>query len=461
VRASRLGLEAVSWERALDELEAALRAADGRIVTALSGTETVEQAYALARLLRVGLGAHAAVLPEATSAALDAFRLPLSAIEHAELVVVVGDDAVAERAPVVELWLRAARRKGAEIVTLGPSGSVKTAPGGAAAACRELAGEGSELGARLRATDRGILIWSGGGGGGGARLAELAHALGWESKPGCGAFHLPATPNGRGVAESWAAASDAEGEDPDPIGLLVVSGDEAAANPGVRALAEHAEKVVAITMFHGLAVGWADIVLPATAALERDGTTMNLEGRLQRLRRAVIPPGPDELAWIARLGERFGVELSPHPSILFAELSERLYGGISYGEVGEQAPLPARAAFEPPPPGTTAAPAPPTAPADEHFIAPLRLLRYRPLFSGPAVERVPELQFQRPEPALELSPEDAERRQIANGDQVSVRSNGTSVELRARIERRLAAGVARIADEHAGDLHQSVEVVKA
>jgi hypothetical protein len=44
---------------------------------------------------------------------------------------------------------------------------------------------------------------------------------------------------------------------------------------------------------------------------------------------------------------------------------------------------------------------------------------------------------------------------------VSLRSNGTSVELRARIDRRLVEGVARIADEHAGDLHLDVEVVRA
>ena len=137
-----------------------------------------------------------------------------------------------------------------------------------------------------------MLVWSGSGGGGGARLAELAHALGFEDKPGCGAFHLPATPNGRGVAEAWAAASDGEEAEPEPIGLLIVSGDEAAADPSVRALAEHAEQVLAITMFQGLAVGWADLVLPATSYLERDGTTMNLEGRLQRQRRAVIPPVP-------------------------------------------------------------------------------------------------------------------------------------------------------------------------
>ena len=106
-------------------------------------------------------------------------------------------------------------------------------------------------------------------------------------------------------------------------------------------------------------------------------------------------------------------------------------------------------------------PSPPTpAPPADHFLGNLRLQRYRPLFSGPAVERVPELQFQRPAPEVELAHADAERRQIATGDTVSVRSNGTSVELRARVSRTLAAGTARIAEEHAADLHRDVEVVK-
>jgi hypothetical protein len=35
------------------------------------------------------------------------------------------------------------------------------------------------------------------------------------------------------------------------------------------------------------------------------------------------------------------------------------------------------------------------------------------------------------------------------------------VELRARVNRRLVAGVVRVADEHAADLHQLVEVVRA
>src|SRR5207244_11812234 len=113
----------------------------------------------------------------------------------------------------------------------------------------------------------------------------------------------------------------------------------AAMNPSVRALAEKAEAVIAITMFHGLAVGWADLVLPGTSYLERDGTFVNLEGRLQRLRRASIPPAPDELAWISKLAARFEVEIPPHAASVFEQLSAIAYGGLPFGEVGERAPL--------------------------------------------------------------------------------------------------------------------------
>ncbi|MBA3382267.1 MAG: molybdopterin-dependent oxidoreductase [Actinobacteria bacterium] len=453
------GLAEISWDEALDELEALLREGEGGIVTALSGSETMELAYALGRLLRSGLGAHSAVLPEATSGALDAFRLPLSAIADAELVVVVGDDPVAERAPIVELWMKEARRRGAEIVVHSPTGSVQTEPGGATALCASLAEPQSALGRRLREAERAVLVWSGPGGGGGARIAELAQALGFQAKPGCGAFHLPTTPDGNGVAAAWAVAADEDEANPEPIRLLIVSGDEAAADPAVRALAEEAERVVALTMFLELAAGWADLVIPATGALEREGTTMNLEGRVQRLRRAVPPPCPDELAWISKLGERFGLELPPRATGVFDELSAQLFRDLTLEDLGLHAPLAARQPYEPPDAAAARAPEPLVEPADEHFVGELRLQRYRPLFSGPAVERVPELAFQRPSAEVELSPVDAERRGIATGDAVLIRSNGTSVELRARVSRRLVAGVARVADEHAADLHPAVEVV--
>jgi NADH-quinone oxidoreductase subunit G len=430
-RRHRRGLEPVSWEQALDEAERLLQKARGRVVTVLSGSETVEQAYALAMLLRVGLDSHQAMLPEEISGALDAYRLPLSSIRDADVVVVLGDVPVVERAPVVDLWVKSARRNGARIVTDANDPAVAEA-------------------------ERVVLVWSGPGGRGGATIAKLAEKLGLAEREGCGAFYLPETPNGRGVADAWAACCDEEGEPAESIGLLVVSGDEAAADENVRALAEDAEATVVISMFGGLAAGWADLILPGTGYLERDGTFVNLEGRLQRLRRTVEPPCPDELEWISQLAARFDVDVAPYAAAVFAEVSARVYGGLAFGEVGERAPL--RGYPE----------------AQEHVTrealpephpkvkrGEIRLVAYKPLFSGAAVERVTELQFQRPQPELELSTDDARRRKITTGDLVTVGSNGSAITLSARVNRRLHAGIARVALEHSNGLGGIVEVAKA
>src|SRR5262249_10197393 len=167
--------------------------------------------------------------------------------------------------------------------------------------------------------------------------------------------YLPCTPNGRGVADAWSCASDGEPADDEPE-LLLVSGDDAALDPSVRALAAHARAVIGIGLFEGSFRGVADLVLPGTSYLERDGTTVNLEGRLQRQRRAVIAACPDELAWISRLGESFGVEISPYAPTVFEEVSATCYGGIGFGEIGETAPLPPRAQ---PPDAETVPPAAP------------------------------------------------------------------------------------------------------
>jgi NADH-quinone oxidoreductase subunit G len=448
-RAPRAGLAAVSWDDALADAERLLREANGKVLVAFSGSETVEIAYSLAKLVRAGTGSNAAVLPEETGAALDAYRLPLSAIAEAQVIAVVGDAPVEERAPIVELWLKQAARNGARIHRFGPSGTEQTAPGAGAQACKELAGADSELGKELRAAERAIVIWSGPGGAGGAHLAALAHALGLDPAQGSGAFFLPATPNGRGVAEAWAAAGETDSARPEEIGLLIVSGDEAANDPVVRDLAERAKATIAVAMFPGLAAGWADIILPATATLERDGTLVNLEGRVQRVRRTAIPPVPDELAWLSKLAGTLGVTISAHAPLVYDDFS----AGEPFGSVAEQAPLPAPRAAAPVQAPAVDPPSPPRG-------GPLELLRYRPLFAGPAVERVPELAFQRPAPEVELALDDAQRRGIANGDTVTVRSNGTSVELRAKLSRRLRAGVVRIAEEHAGELQRGVEVQK-
>ncbi len=425
------GLEPVPWEQALLEAERLLGEARGRIVTVLSGSETVEQAYALGKLLRVGLDSHQAMLPEEVSGALDAYRLPLSAIRDADVVVVLGDVPAIERAPVVDLWIKSARRNGARIADDANDPAVAEA-------------------------ERVVLVWSGPGGRGGATVAKLAEKLGLAGRDGCGAFYLPETPNGRGVADAWAACCDEESEPAESIGLLVVSGDEAAADDNVRALAEQAEATIVISMFGGLTAGWADLILPGTSYLERDGTFVNLEGRLQRLRRTVEAQCPDELEWISQLAARFDVDVAPYAAGVFAEVSERVYGGLTFGEVGERAPLrvypdaPEQVAREPLP-----------EPQQKAKRGEIRLVAYKPLFSGAAVERVTELQFQRPQPELELSADDARRRKIATGDLVTVGSNGNAITLHARVNRHLRAGIARVAIEHAEALGGIVEVAKA
>jgi NADH dehydrogenase/NADH:ubiquinone oxidoreductase subunit G len=401
VKAGPRRFERLSWDDALDRAEQLLRAGGASTVTALSGGESVEEAYALGRLLREGLGANAAVLPESVPDVLDAFRAPLANLRDAKAIAVVCDEPVVERAPVVELWLKAARRAGATITYAPPTGAVDA----------------------LVTDQPGITF--------GARDV----------------YYLPRTPNGRGVSDAWSAAGDGELVDEKPR-LVVISGDEAAADPAVRAMAAEAEIVIGIGMFEDSFRGIVDLLLPGTSYLERDGTTINLEGRLQRQRRAVLAPVPDVLAWIAKLAERFDVALSPHASVVFDEISEKCFGGVTFGEVGERATLPPRA--EPPTTGPQQLEPPPT--------EGLRLVAYRPLFAGAAVERTPELQFQRPSGELQLSRADADERKIRNGQPVTVSSNGTSVELRARIARDLAAGTVRIAQQDAADLHATVEV---
>jgi NADH-quinone oxidoreductase subunit G len=437
-RVRRRGFEPVSAETALEEAERGLREAGGSVVVAFSGSETVEQATAVARLVQEGLGSRRVLLPEAFHPALDRFRAPLAAIADADVCLVLGDDPVVERAPLVDLWLRMARRNGAEIITVHPSGTVPLAPGSAASACAGLAG--ADPPKELRAAARSLkkarsvaLVWSEDDSTGGAHVAALAERL----SENAAVYFLPRTPNGRGVAEAWGAADDApvEGE----IGALIVSGGEAASDPRVRELGERARFVITTTMFENEVTLWSHVVVPGTSYLERDGTYVNLEGRPQRLRRAVNPPLEDELAFFAALASRFGIDVDPWPGALpedHAPLPERVGGGVAVAAATARKPK-------------------------KQNGRGLQVVRYRGLFSGPAVERVPQLQFQRPLAEVEISAADARERGIASGDPVVVSSNGTSRTLTARLNKRLLAGVVRIENEHAEGLDARVEVARA
>jgi NADH dehydrogenase/NADH:ubiquinone oxidoreductase subunit G len=358
-RVRRRGFREASWDEALDEFERLLRDAGSDVVVVLSGSETNELAYALAKLVAAVGGS--VRLPEDDATPLGR---PLSDLGRAD-VSVDGDVPLEEVAPIAALWAK--QGSGDETIVVSP----------------------------------------------------------------------PRTPNGIGVAHAVAraganiASNSLLRAEPD---LVIVTGDEAAADPAVRELAEKAESVVAVAMFQGLVVGWADLVLPATSYLEREGSMTNMEGRVQRLRRAVLPPAPDELAWLAKLAERFGVELSPYPSVVHEDVF-----GTPYADLGEQARLDASAE------GVSGA---------RHRTGPggTRLVRYRPLFSGPAVERVPNLQFQRPNGDVAVSREDARQLGIRTGDDVVVKTNGTSARLRAQVRRELSPGVVLVPEGIADEL---------
>jgi NADH-quinone oxidoreductase subunit G len=442
LRLPRRGLSEVSFEEALDGAERGLRGAGGPAAVAFSGSETVEQAEAISRLVRQGLGSDLALLPDDPNPGLDAFRAPLSAIRSAQLCIVVGDHPVLERAPLVDLWLRAARRAGAEIVTIHPAGSVAVPPGSAAWICAELAGgspstdELHEVSRKLRAAERIALVWSEDDPTGGAHVAALAQALGGR----VAVYWLPRTPNGRGVAAAWRAAGDGRGSEPDAgteLGALIVSGDEALRDPRVVELADRAGFVISTSMYMTEVTGQSHVVLPGASYLERDGTTVNLEGRPQRQRQTIAPFGRSELEFFALLAQRFGVDVTPWPASMPPDHHAPL------AEPGQLVPVEA-----------------PVPPAPAMRDGGFQVVRYRPLFSGAAVERVPQLAFQRPRPEVELSQPDARAAGIRTGDAVRVSSNGTARTLTAKVNRRLLAGVVRMAEEHARGLADVVEVAK-
>ena len=278
--------------------------------------------------------------------------------------------------------------RGAEIVTVGVSGSVQTPAGNGAAACRRLADRRSALGRRLRDAERAVVIWSGPAAGA-ARTSPASPAR-------------SASPSGRAAAPSTChprrtrAASRRRG----PPRTTATS--EPGAAPPARRLrrrrgrrpqrtrARRARRQGArLRHVPARARVWADVVIPATSYLERDGTTMNLEGRLQRQRRAVIPPATDETAWSRSWA---GASASRLPARRSCSSSNCRNASTAAwrSTTSARRPLPART----PPVAPDAAPA--RRGADGRRGRGLRLVGYRPLFSGPAVDRVDELGFQRP-----------------------------------------------------------------
>ena len=116
----------------------------------------------------------------------------------------------------------------------------------------------------------------------------------------------------------------------------------------VRKAIDGLEFLVVQDMFMTETAAYADVVLPAACYAEKDGTFTNTERRVQRIRKAVEPPGDARPDWeiICDLSHRMGHEMEyDSPSDIFEEIRTLTpsYAGMTYDRVdacGLQWPCP-------------------------------------------------------------------------------------------------------------------------
>jgi formate dehydrogenase major subunit len=84
---------------------------------------------------------------------------------------------------------------------------------------------------------------------------------------------------------------------------------------------------------------FADVVLPATSALEKDGTVTNTDRRVQVMREALTPPGEARVDWriVCDIATRMGYPMSYGSTAeVFDEMVSLMdaYGGLSHEKLG-------------------------------------------------------------------------------------------------------------------------------
>jgi NADH-quinone oxidoreductase subunit G len=207
-------------------------------------------------------------------------------------------------------------------------------------------------------------ITTGGNGETGARaLLRLAAALGMAGIAGAGLLEVPAAANGRGLREAGVlpnaapglldAPAGGAGLDSHAIAGALANGELSAlyldqCDPlrdlPDRGLWEQALTAASTVVAHAAFVTegiseHADIVFPAEAYPEKEGTVVHPDGRLQRLRPAIARPGSVRAGWqvIAELALRLGLDLD----VLSGAMASRqlfeavpFYAGLTLEEIG-------------------------------------------------------------------------------------------------------------------------------
>jgi NADH-quinone oxidoreductase subunit G len=365
-------LRAVSWERALDEAATRLKRAGAATGAIVGGGATNEEGLLLSRLLRDGLDSPhidsrvAGTLPLELHQALAGpdLQASVSDLEFAHAVLVLECNPI-EDAAILDLRLRkGVRRHGMKLVPATAADLLDER------SAQELASKLSAIGEEI------VVLWgerltAGPDGAKAAQaLLDLAAKLNLSDTNGAGLLEIPARANGRGLREAGVlpnagpglSAPAEDGLDAHGIAEALASGELSCvyllgADPTTGAreqdsalweqALEHATTVVSHATFLTDALReHADVVFPAGAYAEKEGTIVHPDGRIQRLRQAATHPGECRAEWqvLADLAGRIGVDLQIQSGAMASqELFDAVprYAGLTLEEIGGRGVRPA------------------------------------------------------------------------------------------------------------------------
>jgi NADH-quinone oxidoreductase subunit G len=484
-------LEPVSWDEALEAAAAGLRESGGRAAAIVGGSSSNEEGYLVQRIVRRALGSPHVISgygPRPDRGLLAALADPelaasVSDLDRAESILVLGTDPL-HSMPIIDLRIRkAVRRNEARLAvatdrpTALDGGAEETAryePGDMSGFISALASEAGadgyerapgEVGAdaeRIAGVLRpssAVIVWAGQP----ARaLVDLARTV--DAK----LLEVPTGANERGLREvgclpvagpGLAETADGLGATDIRTGLaagdldaaFLVNADPLRDAPDGPAWTEALSKagfVLAISMFEDASTRHADVVFPAESYAEKEGTVTHPDGRLQRVRPGVPNPGRARPTWevlvelAALLGEETGID-SVKEALAAIATEVPFYAGITEEEIGGLGiRWQEREAAENFPPGLPAEVTTGGVPGDDGSPpdGALRIGAYRDLWAAEVTDRSPALRFLAPRQTIELAPHDAERLGIRSGEEVDVRSNGTSVRARVAVRERVRPG---------------------
>ncbi|MFN8161455.1 MAG: formate dehydrogenase subunit alpha [Solirubrobacterales bacterium] len=228
----------------------------------------------------------------------------------------------------------------------------------------------------------------------------------------------------------------------------------------VIAALESLDFLVCQDIFENETTRYADVVLPASSFLEKTGTFTNAERRVQLVQAATEPPGSartdfEILCTVSRaLGHEMGYESPADVLDEVAEMTPR-YAGLSHERIGRRglqwpvaadgtdSPMLYAESFELPGGRARFAALPYKEPgdaADEEF--PLILVTGRRLEhynAGTMTRRTGNLELVGAE-HLEIHPDDAAARGLADGDEALVRSRRGEIRIAVRLTERIEPG---------------------